>query len=270
MSIGVSSRWALVTMQTLVAMGYLFIARDARSEGPTRPDAANSGITFASADIRALQADDASNPGMLWVTRGETLWNEAVGAEAKTCAQCHGAAPNSMKGVATRYPQINMQTKSLINLEGRINLCRGKYQAASALKHESAELVALTAYVAHQSRGLSGQIVINDNNREHFNRGAALYQQRMGQMNLACTHCHDLNAGKTLLAEKISEGHPNAYPTYRLEWQGVGSLHRRFRSCMTGVRAEPFAPGSDQYLALELYLAWRAGGLAIETPGVRR
>ena len=270
MSCGACCRWALVTVQTIVALVCLSAARDARSDGPTRPDVAKSGITFASADIRALQADDASNPGMLWVTRGETLWNEVAGAEAKTCAQCHGAAPTSMKGVATRYPQISMQTKSLINLEGRINLCRGKHQGAATLKYESAELVALTAYVAHQSRGLASQIVINDNNREHFNRGAALYQQRMGQMNLACTHCHDLNAGKTLLAEKISQGHPNAYPSYRLEWQGAGSLHRRFRSCMTGVRAEPFAPGSEQYLALELYLTWRAGGLAIETPGVRR
>ena len=133
--------------------------------------------------------------------------------------------------------------------------------------YESAELLSLTTYVAHQSRGLPSQVVIDYGNRQHFSRGAALYRQRIGQMNLACTHCHDQNAGKTLLAKKISEGHPNAYPIYRLEWQGAGSLHWRFHSCLAGVRAEPFAPGSDQYLALELYLAWRASGLAIETPG---
>jgi L-cysteine S-thiosulfotransferase len=131
-------------------------------------------------------------------------------------------------------------------------------------------LLALTTYVGYQSRGLASRIIIDENNRAQFTRGATLYRQRMGQMNLACTHCHDQSAGKTLLAEKISEGHPNAYPIYRLEWQSVGSLHRRLRSCMVGVRAEPFAAGGEEYLALELYLAWRAGGLAIETPGVRR
>ena len=254
----------------LLALIFLAASHDAESSGPTRPTPPKSGSSFASAELRALQADDASNPGMLWVTQGETLWNEVAGTEAKSCAQCHGAASVSMKGVATRYPKINAPAQSLINLEGRINLCRARHQRASTLAYESAELLALTAYVAHQSRGLPSQVTINENNREQFNRGATLYEQRMGQMNLACTHCHDQNAGKTLLAEKISEGHANAYPIYRLEWQGVGSLHRRFRSCLVGIRAEPFAPGSDEYLALELFLAWRGNGLVVETPGVRR
>ena len=241
----------------------------ANADAPIRPAAPKSGIEYASAEIRALQADDATNPGMLWVARGEMLWNETAGKAEKSCAQCHSAA-ESIKGVATRYPQIDVRTKALINLEGRINMCRIDQQRAPELKYESAELLALTTYVAHQSRRLANEVVINEKNRTQFTRGAALYQQRMGQMNLACTHCHDQNAGKSLLAEKISEGHPNAYPIYRLEWQAVGSLHRRFRSCLVGVRAEPFAPGSDEYLALELYLAWRANGLSIETPGVRR
>ena len=231
-----------------------------------------SGTAYASAEIRALQADDASNPGMLWVANGETLWNAVAGGQVKSCAQCHGAASALMKAVATRYPQMitTAEVPMLINLEGRINLCRVRHQHVASLAYESPELLALSAFVSHQSRGLVRRLTINDANRTHYQRGATLYQQRLGQMNLACTHCHDQNAGKTLLAEKISEGHPNGYPIYRLEWQSVGSLHRRFRSCLSGVRAEPFAPGSDEYLALELYLAIRASGLAFETPAVRR
>ena len=34
---------------------------------------------------------------------------------------------------------------------------------------------------------------------------------------------------------------PMAIPEYRLEWQAMGSLDRRIRNCMVGVRAEPFA-----------------------------
>ena len=266
MNCGSGCGWVFVA----VALVCLAASHEANAGTPTRPAVPKSGIEYASAEIRALQADDTTNPGMLWVARGEMLWNETAGKAEKSCAQCHAAAPVSMKGVAMRYPQIEARTQSPINLEGRINLCRVNNQRASHLPYESAELLGLTAYVAHQSRGLAGQIVINEKNRTQFARGATLYRTRMGQINLACTHCHDQNAGKTLLAEKISEGHSNAYPIYRLEWQGAGSLHRRFRSCMVGVRAEPFAPGSDEYLALELYLAWRANGLAVETPGVRR
>lgn len=253
-----------------IALICLVVSADATSNAPPLPVVPKSGLDYASAEVRALQADDASNPGMLWVAQGEMLWNEVTGAEAKSCAQCHGLAPNSMKSVATRYPQVDKRSQLLVNLEGRINMCRATHQRAPTLPYESAELLALTAFIAHQSRGLARQISITDGNREYFMRGAALYRQRMGQMNLACTHCHDQNAGKTLLATTISEGHSNGYPIYRLEWQGAGSLHRRFRSCLVGVRAEPFSPGSEQYLALELYLARRGGGLAIETPAVRR
>ena len=254
----------------------LSLSSNANSEQP-QIGAPKSGAAYASAEIRALQADDTANPGMLWVANGEMLWNEAVGSQAKSCAHCHGAsvttttaAAPAMRGVATRYPMVDPATKSVTNLEGRINQCRAKHQGAAPLAYESAQLLGLTAFVAFQSRGMPRQVTINETNRAVFERGAALYQQRMGQMNLACLHCHVQNAGKTLLAEKISEGHSNGYPIYRLEWQGLGSLHRRLRSCQLGVRAEPFAPGSDQYLALELYLAWRAGELPIETPAVRR
>jgi sulfur-oxidizing protein SoxA len=67
----------------------------------------------------------------------------------------------------------------------------------------------------------------------------------------------------------IPQGHPTGYPIYRLEWQGMGSLQRRLRGCLTGVRAEPFAADSDEFTALELFLMQRAAGLPVETPAVR-
>ncbi len=73
-----------------------------------------------------------------------------------------------------------------------------------------------------------------------------------------------------LLAEPISQGQSNGYPAYRFEWQTMGSLHRRLRACQIGIRAEQSPPGSQELLDLELYLAWRAQGLPIEAPGVRR
>jgi hypothetical protein len=39
----------------------------------------------------------------------------------------------------------------------------------------------------------------------------------------------------------LPEGHPNGYPIYRLEWQSVGSLQRRLRNCLFGLRAELYA-----------------------------
>jgi len=229
-----------------------------------------SGIEFASADIRTMQADDFANPGMLWVARGEKIWNAPAGRSNKSCAGCHHDAASGMKGIAARYPRIDTTTGKLINIEGRINTCRERNQAADPFQYESEELLALTAYVAHQSRGMPVAVAADAAHRPHIDRGRETYYRRQGQMNLACTHCHEQNAGRKLLAETISEGHGNAYPVYRLEWQSAGSLHRRLRACYFGVRAEQPAAGAAELVELELYLASRARGLPVETPGVRR
>ncbi len=229
-----------------------------------------SGITYAGADIRTLQADDFANPGMLWVTRGEKLWSTAAGGNGKSCAACHQDAAASMRGVSARYPRIDGGTGKLINIEGRINACRERHQAAGPLRYETEELLALTAYVAHQSRGMKVAVADDAGTRPHFERGREIYFRRQGQMNLNCAQCHVQNAGRRLLAETISEGHGNGYPAYRLEWQSIGSLQRRLRACYFGVRAAMPAFGSDELLDLEFFLARRAAGLTVETPAVRR
>lgn len=235
-----------------------------------KPSPLKSGIEFANEALRKMQADDFANPGMLWVVRGEKLWNAGAGRSEKSCASCHGRAAHSMKGVAARYPAVDPGAARLVDLEGRINLCRVRRQQAEPYQHESEELLALTAHVAHQSRGMPASITVDGQNRSHFERGRALYYRRIGQLNLSCSHCHDRNWGKTLLAETITQGHGNAYPAYRLEWQGVGSLARRLRACFFGVRAEMPDYGAPELLDLQLFLAWRAGELTLETPGVRR
>ena len=249
-----------------------------------RPQPLQSGSAFAPASVRALEADEFANPGLLWVERGAKLWREAAGRDQRSCASCHGDAAQSMRGAATRYPQLDAgrargadaaspqaaAAPQLINLEGRIRQCRSERQRGEPLDHESDALLALTAYVAHQSRGLPARHEIDPGLQPFFERGRAFYNTRVGQLNLACTHCHDSNWGRLLGPETISQGHGNAYPAYRLEWQGLGSLHRRFRSCLSGVRAGMFPYGAPQYLELELYLSWRGSGLPVESPGVRR
>ena len=109
-----------------------------------------------------------------------------------------------------------------------------------------------------------------DSRLEPFRQqGQQLFMQRMGQLDLSCAQCHDDNAGKRLGSSLIPQGHHTGYPVYRLERQALGSLQRRLRNCMSGVRAEPFAFGAQELVELELYLAARAKGMAMETPGVR-
>ncbi len=231
-------------------------------------DRLRSGLEFTGPDARAMQADDVANPGLLWVERGEKSWRDA--ANGKSCASCHGDAAASMRGVAARYPAFDPTTGEVIDLEARINACRVRHQGATALERESDDLLALTAYVAHQSRGIPIAASIDGPAHAAFERGRAFYNALHGQMNLSCAQCHEGNWGKRLYAETISQGHGNAFPAYRLEWQTLGSLQRRIRACLFGIRAEMPRPGAPELTELELYLAWRAQGLPLEAPGVRR
>jgi sulfur-oxidizing protein SoxA len=86
---------------------------------------------------------------------------------------------------------------------------------------------------------------------------------------MACKNCHEDYAGTMIRANLLSQGQSNGFPTYRLKWQKVGSLHRRFRGCNSQVRATPYKAGSEEYVNLELFLANRGRGLPVETPAVR-
>jgi sulfur-oxidizing protein SoxA len=237
---------------------------------PATAEPLPSGSTWLSEDLKVRQDDPAINPGMLWVDAGKALWEEPAGMAEKSCADCHGEAGESMKGVATRYPAVDDASGDLLNLEGRINRCRERYQQAEPFAYETDELLGLAAFVAYQCRGLPMNVAIDGPARPFYEAGKAFFDRRQGQMNLACSNCHDTHAGERLRGDVISHGLGNGYPAYRLEWQTMGSLHRRLRACSLGVRAVQFDYGSEDYLALELYLAERAEGVPIETPALRR
>ena len=257
------TRAAAVLAGAAVALGLLAAAGG---------DARRSGYDDMTPQTQAMQRDDAQNPAMLWVQEGEAAWQrvpDGAAPGARTCQQCHGSATTSMKGVAARYPAYDDATRGPITLAQRLNACRVRHQGAAALALESQELLSLEAYVALQSRGLP--IAPPDDPRLAAARAAGerLFHRRIGQLDLSCAQCHDQRAGGKLGGALIPQGHPTGYPIYRLEWQGMGSLQRRLRGCISGVRAEPYAYGSVELTELELYLATRAAGMKIESPAVR-
>ena len=228
-----------------------------------------SGYDFMSRETRAMQDDDTANPGMLWVLEGEGLWSRKTGAAGRACADCHGDARASMKGVAARHPSFDVRQGRPVGLEQRINACRADRQGAPPLAYESRDLLALTAYVARQSRGVPIEIAIDQRTQPFLDAGQTIYHRRQGQLNLACSQCHDDNWGRQLAGNVIPQAHPTGYPLYRLEWQGLGSLQRRLRNCLVGIRAEPYEFGAPELVQLELYLMWRARGMTFEAPAVR-
>jgi len=241
-----------MTKAALLALALLTAAATA--------DTRRSGFEYMSPATQAMQKDDAANPAFLWVKDGEQRFNA-------TCVRCHAAG--SLRGVAARYPAWDAKLGKPVTLGGRIEQCQQRHVQGPPLGAESEARLALEAYVAHQSRGQPIAPPTDPRLAPARERGAQLYAQRFGQLDFSCAMCHDRAPGQRLAGSTIPQGHATAYPLYRLEWQALGSLQRRLRHCMSGVRAEPFAFDSDELTALELFLMQRAAGMPIETPGVR-
>lgn len=228
-----------------------------------------SGFLFATPETQAMQQDDGENPAFLWVEHGEKLWATPDGAAGKSCMSCHGAAA-SMRGVGATYPKVSKDTGKLTTLEHQINYCRTERMQATPFAWETQDMLGLSIFVMHQSRGLPMNVAVDGAAEPYFKKGDELYHTRRGQLNAACIHCHEMNSGNYIRADLLSEGRVNGFPLYRLKWGRPGSIHYRMEECYSQVRAIPEPYGSDELTTLQLYIAWRSNGLLIETPAVRR
>lgn len=198
-------------------------------------------------------------------------WNKKPATDKKSCAHCHGAI-TTMQGVAARFPARPTAFARVVNLAAQIDYCRVTHQGQPSQAADSEVVLNLSTAIAHQSRGSA----IAPPNRTTDTtlaaaqaRGEKIFSTRIGQINLSCLDCHNTLAGKRLGGNVIPQGHPTGYPIYRLEWQSVGSLHRRVRNCMTAVRADVSSFSVQDFIDIEAYLMKRAAGMKIETPGVR-
>ena len=251
----------LIACYLIFSTQWVLSATEAHQKKP------QSSYELMSSENKAMQDDPSLNPAMFWVGDGEALWNQPSSKNNQSCASCHGDAKKSMRGAATLFPK--MIKGKLQTLEGQINQCRVNAQGNPALAYESKELLSLTAWVAYQSKGMPIAVKQSPENKVALQKGRQSFYQRMGQLNLSCAQCHEDRASLKLGGSVIPQGHPNAYPIYRLEWQTLGSLQRRLRNCMSGVRAQQYEYGSPEMAQLELFLAWRARGLPLESPGLR-
>ncbi len=238
------------------------------SADKTRTAAKRSTLLDLSPATQALQRDDTQNPAMLWVKEGEALWSRAPTPSSKSCADCHGAL-SRMRGVATRYPVFDTSSSRVLNLGERINVCRTTHQGQPPWRTEDSARLGVEAAIALQSRGLPIAPPAHPALQAAQRSGAVLFSSRIGQVDLSCADCHTTLAGKRLGGTTVPQGHPTGYPIYRLEWQSLGSLNRRLRSCLSAVRADAPSFSTEEFVAIEAYLMHRATGMLLETPAVR-
>ena len=140
---------------------------------------------------------------------------------------------------------------------------------AEKWKYGGDDMVNMTALLASVSRGMPINVAIDGPVQATWEMGKEIYYTRYGQLELSCANCHEQNYGNMIRADHLSQGQINGFPTYRLKNTKLNGAHNRFKGCIRDTRAETFAEGSPEFIALELYVASRGNGLSVEGPSVR-
>ena len=267
MSLAATAAFAGPDEDQLIVEGEAIVT-DLEAPADSPLDHIYSGWRFRSDETQSLQMDDFENPAMVAVEQAIEEFETVDGAAGKSCASCHEDV-SDFKGLRAGLPRWDEKLGKPETLELIINECRTERMQADAWKWEAPKMLAMTAHIGMQSRGMPVDVQTDGPMSTWTERGKELYYTRVGQLNMACSNCHEDNYGNMIRADHLSQGHINGFPVYRLKWGGLGSIHRRFKGCMDNIRAKPFKRGSDEFIALELYLASRGEGLSVETPSVR-
>ncbi|WP_375267102.1 sulfur oxidation c-type cytochrome SoxA [Planktotalea sp.] len=231
-------------------------------------DTIYSGWRFRSDETQAFQMDDFDNPGMIGVEKASANWDAVDGSEGKSCASCHGAAED-MAGVRPVYPKYNEEMGKVTTLAMEVNNCRTERMGAEKWKYTGGAMTDMMALISSVSRGMPVNVAIDGPAQSTWEQGKELYYERTGQLELSCANCHEDSYGMMIRADHLSQGQINGFPTYRLKNTKLNSVHARFKGCVRDTRAETYKPGSDEFVALELYVASRGNGLSVEGPSVR-
>lgn len=227
-----------------------------------------SGWHYREDETRSLQMDDFDNPGMVFVDRGLDSWNAAQGKNGESCAGCH-QGPESMKGLRAVTPRVDPETGKLMLVENYVNECVTERMGLEAWGLTGDKMKDMLAVISMQSRGEIVNVAIDGPAAPFWEQGKEIYYTRFGQLEMACASCHEANAGLMIRADHLSQGHINGFPVYRLKDAGILSAQQRFVGCVRDTRAETFKAGSDEFKALELYVASRGNGLSVEGVSVR-
>jgi sulfur-oxidizing protein SoxA len=187
----------------------------------------------------------------------------------KTYADCF---PNGGIAIRQNYPYFDEREGKVVTLELALNRCR-EANGEAPYSYVKDEMASLTAYMAFTSRGKPLDIKIPDDPRalEAYENGKRYFYTRRGQMNFSCASCHVQSPGERIRAEILAPalGILNAMPIYRSEWNGMGTISRRFVTCNSQTRAVPLEPQSDEYRDVEYFLSYVSNGLPIAGPGAR-
>lgn len=237
------------------------------------------------AKYREMIAD--GNPSELFEMEGEELWKTPRGPMKATLEKCDlGMGPGVVKGASARMPRFFKDTGKVQDLESRLLTCMQTLQGIDPKlvidgKFNSGErktMGALVAYVVTHSKGDKVRVdMTNPQMKELYALGERAFFYRTGPMDFSCATCHGED-GKRIRLQDLPNltKHEGAaagwgsWPAYRVSNSQFWTMQHRLNDCFRQQRtAEPIY-ASEVTIALSVYMAEKANGGEVMTPGLKR
>lgn len=239
------------------------------------------------AKYREMLAD--GNPAELFEMKGEELWKQKRGPKNVSLEQCDlGKGPGVLAGAFTELPRFFKDTGKVMDLETRLIHCMETlqgfnsadlYKAAPTIgKGEGANLVAITTYVATQSKGMRFNVSqAHEKEQEMYEVGKRLFFQRGGPHDFACSSCHGVDGGRIRLQDlpNLTKNPGDglgvaAWPAYRVSNAQMWTMQKRLNDCYRQQRFPEPKFGSDATIALGVYMGVNAKGAESIVPALKR
>jgi L-cysteine S-thiosulfotransferase len=243
----------------------------------------------ASADAIAKYREmlQDGNPAELFEMKGEELWKQKRGPKNASLEQCDlGQGPGVIKGALVELPRFFADTGRVQDLEMRLITCMETLQGfkaddlvkASYGKGESANLVALTTYVATASKGMRFNLPqAHEQEKNLYEVGKRLFFMRSGPHDFSCATCHGQD-GKRIRLQDLPNLTKNpgdgvgfaAWPAYRVSNAQLWTMQKRLNDCYRQQRFPEPKFGSDATMALSIYMGVNSKGAESIVPAIKR
>jgi sulfur-oxidizing protein SoxA len=237
---------------------------------------------------RYRQMVSEGSPAELFEVEGEALWKKPQGPKQASLEKCDlGRGPGVLKGAYAALPRYFKDADRVMDLETRLLHCMTTLQGRSREEatqrvfgnaDRPSEMESLSAYVAAQSRGMNmapGES--HPKEKAAYELGRALYFQRAGPWDFACTSCHGeegkrirLQELPVLLKPESARNVVATWPAYRISTSGFITMQWRMNNCYQQMRMPEPAFGSDATIALIHFITVTGKGETYQGPGNKR
>jgi sulfur-oxidizing protein SoxA len=214
--------------------------------------------------------DPIENPGMWAVDKAQELWKQR-GSAGFSCNACHNDPKTQFKSWAAGMPKWEPRLNKVLGVEEFVTRHAKATTGANWLM-ETDENRAMSVYLHFLANGEPIKVdTTSEGAKAAISRGVELSKRKVGQLNMACTDCHDKVANKWIRGQWLGEpkGQYDHFPTWRTSLLAIWDIRQRFQWCSVNIRADELPPDAKEYGDLELYLASQNEGLKLSVPGIR-